>query len=90
MGRCWDVDDIDIRPLDDLAIVMVALRVGACRLKGLGQSCGIQVTDREQFAIGVDAVDVAHAHAPAADDGAGELFTRRGMSGTAEQAPGDY
>ena len=47
----------------------------------------IHVANREQFAGGIDGLDVAHAHAAGADDGAREDFTGRSETRAAQNVP---
>ena len=71
VGRGRHMDDVDVLAGQNLAEVLVALAVGAAGLHCLGEVVGVYVADSQQFAGGVDGVDMSHAHAAGTDDGAG-------------------
>jgi hypothetical protein len=81
------VDDIDIRPGQNVAEIAVAADAGAGGLEGGGQMVRVHVADGEK--TGPFVFQVAQTHLPDADDGFGQFVARREISGAAEDAAGD-
>ena len=67
--------DIDVIPGNDFSEVFVAFDVLAAFFDGASEVFFIDVADSEQLAGSVDVLDVPHAHATGADDGASQCLT---------------
>ena len=69
--RGGHMDDVDVLAGEDFAEIFVTFAIRAAGLHRLGEVVGVYVADGQQFAGGVDGVDMSHAHAAGTNDGAG-------------------
>ena len=84
-----DVNNINIFAGENFAEIAVRFHIGSAGFDGSVEMFLIDITNGKEFAGGVNASDMAHAHAAGADDSAGENFTGWGETGTAKNGTRD-
>ncbi len=89
VGRGGDMDDINVLAGEHFAEIAVTFAIGPAFLHRGIEVVLVDIAHGEELAGGVDAFDVAQAHAAGADDGAGEHLAGGDVAGTPQQPAGD-